>query len=51
MVVLYKKGKADYLIPGSYYPITLKNTFNKILKRVIAKYIVNIVKKKHTLLP
>ena len=23
-VVLYKEGKADYLIPGNYRPITLK---------------------------
>ena len=50
IVVLYKKGKADYLLPKSYHPIALKNTFSKILKRVIAKHIVDIVEK-HTLLP
>ena len=47
--VLYKEGKADYLFLGSYRPIALKNTFNKILKRVIIKHIINIAKK-HTLL-
>ena len=40
--ILYKEGKADYLFPGSYCPITLKNTLNKILERVIADCIVNI---------
>ena len=39
--ILYKKGKADYLLLRSYRPIALKNTLNKILKRVIADYIVN----------
>src|SRR6266568_4879240 len=42
MVILYKKGKADYLILGSYCPIALKNTLNKILKRVVVDYIVDI---------
>ena len=41
-VVLYKKGKANYSLLGSYRPITLKNTLNKILKRVIAKYMADI---------
>ena len=45
MVVLYKEGKADYLLLGSYRPIALKNTLSKILKRVIVKYIANIAKK------
>src|SRR6266567_3091799 len=31
-VILYKEGKADYLILGSYRPIAFKNTFSKILK-------------------
>ena len=44
MFILYKEGKADYLFLGSYGPITLENTLSKILKRVIADYIVNIVK-------
>ena len=47
--ILRKKGKADYLFLGSYRPITLKNTLSKILKKVIADYIVNIAKK-HALL-
>ena len=49
-VILYKKGKADYLILGSYHPITLENTLSKILKRIIVKYIADIAKE-HTLLP
>ena len=38
-VVLYKEGKADYLLLGSYRPIALENTLSEILKRVIVKYI------------
>src|SRR6266700_5064024 len=44
MVILYKEGKADYLIPRSYRPIALENTLSKILERVIVDYIVNIAK-------
>ena len=44
IVILYKKGKVDYLILRSYRPITLKNTLSKILKRVIVDYIVDIAK-------
>jgi hypothetical protein len=47
--ILYKEGKADYLLLGSYRPITLKNTLSKILERVIADYIVDIAKE-HALL-
>ena len=43
-IILYKEGKANYLFLGSYYPITLKNTLSKILKRVIVDYIVDIAK-------
>ena len=50
MVVLYKKGKVDYLFLGSYRFIALKNTLNKILERIIIKYIADIAKK-YTLLP
>ena len=42
--ILYKEGKVDYLFLGSYYPITLENTLSKILERVIADYIVDMVK-------
>ena len=42
--VLYKEGKADYLFPGSYRPIALENTLNKILKRVIADHIADTAK-------
>ena len=45
IVVLHKKGKADYSLPGNYHPIALKNTLSKILKRVIAKYIANTAEK------
>ena len=41
MVILYKEGKADYSFPGNYRPIALKNTLSKILKRVIADYIID----------
>jgi len=41
--ILYKEGKADYLFLGSYRPIALENTLSKILKRVIADYMVDIV--------
>ena len=49
MVILYKEGKADYLILESYRTIALENTFSKILKRVIVDYIVDIAEK-YTLL-
>jgi len=39
MFILYKEGKADYLLLGSYRPIALENTLSKILKRVIADHI------------
>ena len=42
--ILYKEGKADYLLLGSYHPIALENTLSKILERVIADYIVDTAK-------
>ena len=45
--ILYKKDKADYLFLGSYRPITLKNTLSKILKKVIADYIVDKIGRAH----
>ena len=42
IVILYKKGKVDYLLLGSYRPIALENTLSKILKMVIVEYIVDI---------
>ncbi len=50
IVVLHKKGKTNHLLLRNYHPIALKNAPNKILKRVIIKYIINTVKK-HALLP
>ena len=44
MFILYKEGKADYLLLGSYRPIALENTLSKILKRVIVDRIVDIAK-------
>jgi hypothetical protein len=44
IVILRKEGKADYLILGSYRPIALENTLNKILENVIADRIVDIAK-------
>ena len=48
--ILYKEGKADYSLSGSYCSITLKNTLSKILERVVVDYIVNMAKE-HALLP
>jgi hypothetical protein len=47
--ILYKEGKANYLLLGSYCLITLKNTLSKILKKVIVNHIINTAKK-HALL-
>jgi hypothetical protein len=49
MYILYKEGKADYLLLKSYRFITLKNTPSNILKRVIVNYIIDIAKE-YTLL-
>ena len=35
--ILYKEGKADYSLLGSYCPIALKNTLSKILERVVVE--------------
>ena len=48
-IILYKEGKVDYLLLGSYRPIALENTLSKILERVIADYIVDTAKE-HALL-
>ena len=49
-VILYKEGKADYLLLGSYRPITLENTLSKILERVIVERIASTAEE-HALLP
>ena len=49
IIILHKEGKADYLIPRNYRLIALKNTFSKILKRVIIDRIADIAKE-HTIL-
>ena len=45
MFVLYKEGKVDYLLLGSYHPIALENTLSKILERIIVDRIADIAKK------
>jgi len=40
-IVLYKKGKKDYSLLGSYRLIALKNTLVKVLE----KYVANIISK------
>jgi hypothetical protein len=49
MYILYKEGKADYLLLGSYRFIALENTLSKILERVVVDRIVDIAKE-HVLL-
>ena len=49
-VILWKEGKANYLIPGSYRPIALENTLSKILEKVIADHIADTAEK-YALLP
>jgi len=49
-VILQKEGKVDYLILGSYRPIALENTLSKILEKVIADHIIDMVEE-HALLP
>ena len=44
IIVLRKEGKTDYLLLRNYRPIALKNTFNKILKKVITEYIADTAK-------
>jgi len=40
-MVLYKEGKKNYSLPGSYRLIALKNTLAKVLK----KHVANIISK------
>jgi hypothetical protein len=44
MYILYKEGKADYLLLRSYCFIVLENTLSKILERVVVNCIVNTAK-------
>ena len=39
IVVLKKVNKKDYLLLGSYRPVTLKNTLGKILEKIVAERI------------
>ena len=48
--VLRKEGKADYSFPGSYRPIALENTPNKVFKRVIVERIADTVEEYSLLL-
>ena len=38
--VLRKEGKKDYLLPGVYRSIALRNTLAKLVKKVIIIYII-----------
>ena len=49
IIILYKEGKADYSLLGSYCPIALENTLSKILERVVVERIVGIAEE-YTLL-
>jgi len=49
-IVLYKKGKKDYSLLGSYRLIALKNTLAKVLKKHVANIILEAVEE-HKLLP
>jgi len=49
-IVLYKEGKKDYSLLGSYKLITLKNTLVKVLEKHIANIIFKAAEK-YRLLP
>jgi len=49
-MVLRKEGKKDYSLPGSYRPITLKNTLAKVLEKHEANIILEAVEE-YRLLP
>jgi len=49
-IVLYKEGKKDYFLLGSYRLITLKNTLVKVLEKYIANIISKAVKEYRLLL-
>ena len=49
-IVLYKKGKKDYFLLGSYRPITLKNTLVKVLEKYVANIILEATKEYRLLL-
>ena len=42
--VLQKEGKKDYLLPGTYKPIALKNILAKLAEKVIIILIIKKVK-------
>ena len=44
IVVLQKVNKKDYLLLRSYWPVALKNTLGKILKKIIAECIQKAIK-------
>jgi len=50
IVVLYKEGKKNYSLSGSYKLIALKNTLAKVLEKHIANIILEAAEE-HGLLP
>jgi len=44
-VVLYKEGKKNYSLLGSYKLITFKNTLAKVLEKYIANIILKVAEK------
>jgi len=49
-IVLYKEGKKDYSLSGSYRLITLKNTLAKVLEKHVANIILEAAEE-YRLLP
>jgi hypothetical protein len=39
IVILRKVNKKDYSLPGSYWPVALKNTLGKLLEKIVIERI------------
>ena len=49
-MILYKEGKKDYSLLGSYRLIAFKNTLAKVLEKYIANIILEVVEEYRLLL-